>query len=751
MADDVEMPKLRSALSRTQIGSATSAQLNRFTTNEGQYDVAAMASEKARERKTALIVIVAMAVFLCLLIVALFGVSFAAAQFAKDWNLANSAIFVNKADASPMGMQGALRETPFPVFSAATSARELVGIDQFVLQIDAETLQDFRVVEFRRSSAGIQFVSAAGGLLFYPFSGATLELSASGSPPLQLPLAALVSSYSKSVESRLVSRTTTSSSSAPVKFSTNFSTPDSLPFFTFAGSQIFFVGRSLFSTGVVPPNAPLPTARAILPVSLTDSSNRFSIGLWCYAETKASAGDFFFTLQPHIDPVYSWTSSYSIGLRLDSSGGLRAAIATDLSRSNFASVITPSFSRNSWHKVLVEGNANGDAKFCVQLDDGARTCAGWSMFLAQHTELFFLTGPTKPLDGRLGSFIAASGANASSLARAFLSDSANTPDLTPLNVSCMLASEDFVNLASNVTLVSGDGDLLVDSLRLNDALATKAQLFHSFTGFTVTLWLSRDDLTSNGTLPILAMQSGGSATASLSQASLSVLLNSATGNVFASFKGQSSVTIVPEVTTRVNETNKFFFVAVSGGDEGLCIRTAAGSQCYPSLPYNWDGSWRAVDTLYFGRIDGLANPGKFRGRIDSLKLFRCQLPASEISLLAAARPEGLTWAEDFRLPAENSKLTLIDGATYDSNTLFPFTGRAQLPFGFAPTILPASSDIYVGFWLYTQNSTRTNQAVMNVYNASSASDPPASGYLPRLVVIYREPTQLWSRTFKASG
>ncbi len=87
-----------------------------------------------------------------------------------------------------------------------------------------------------------------------------------------------------------------------------------------------------------------------------------------------------------------------------------------------------------------------------------------------------------------------------------------------------------------------------------------------------------------------------------------------------------------------------YFVAVSGGDRGLCVRTTNEMNC----SIQWDGSFFLVSSVIFGNIQGVSGFRPFKGRVDSLKLFSCQLSVAELDALSKESPASLIYAEDFR-------------------------------------------------------------------------------------------------------
>lgn len=153
-------------LYRDQVGSATLNELRRYRTPDGGTDTRALASEKARDKRLAIIIIVGLAILVFLLVCAVFGVSFAgkrivslfcekmlvsnpllpAAQLAKDYSVYGGGALVSSRDPSnPVGMQGVLSETRDPRFDAATTMLDLVGVDQLVVLFPDGAVQDFRV------------------------------------------------------------------------------------------------------------------------------------------------------------------------------------------------------------------------------------------------------------------------------------------------------------------------------------------------------------------------------------------------------------------------------------------------------------------------------------------------------------------------------------------------------------------------------------------------------------------------------
>lgn len=679
-----------------------------------------------------------------------FGVSFAAVELSKDWSVTSgSALVSSKGDGSnPLGIQGVLREIKNPRFTRYTVVADLVGIDQFLLAVSEDVLEDFRVQKFLLNSSGVTFFGPLGDRLFYRFptedaqEGSLDFTTAAEGNTFRLPVTKLLAAYSRTVQQTLSTRlVTTLASSTLIKFASNFSAAQR-SLFTLNGNGIAFVGRTLYSPGVKAGASANVSAAVTLSTGV--SPLKFSVGLWCLAGNVTN-GVQFFSWQSNTG---AWNSSYMLALRLDLNGaGVFGLLATSNSRTTIHNTPLVPFSRQTWHRVIMEANANADGNFCVQVDGGTRSCVAWpSNTIGDHTALFFLTG-ARPLDGRVGAFVAVSGDNATSVVSSYLND--NVPSES--NSDCKYFSESFGrgSRENYSAVLSGQADFQSDSLHIMNASINSAFSFASATGFTATLWVRFDSLVSAGNVPIFSMLSGISSP-SISSGSLAVLFNAATGKFVSTFSNSNgTVSTLPEVAASSIPISamKWYFVAVSAGDRGICLTTQFDSSCL-----SWDGTFKASNVLQFGNIGGVTAATAFFGSVDELQLFQCQLSSFDLASLMSTPPPTFSYAEDFtQSPWSSSLLTLYPNASCDGGTLLMNNGYARLPFPLSNSIFPLSGDIFVGFWIFPFSSGQINQAVLNMYNASSANDGPAGSYSTRVVEIYREPNSVWSRTMMASG
>ncbi len=54
-------------------------------------------------------------------------------------------------------------------------------------------------------------------------------------------------------------------------------------------------------------------------------------------------------------------------------------------------------------------------------------------------------------------------------------------------------------------------------------------------------------------------------------------------------------------------------------------------------------------------------------------------------------------------------------------------GYAKLPFPLKPDFF-SGGDFFMGLWVYNQQSERINQAIVDVYNASSSEEEPGASF-----------------------
>ncbi len=418
---------------------------------------------------------------------AVFGVSFAAAQLAKDMSLSGSVVSFSKDPDVPLGIQGVLRETRNPRWTSDVTMTSLVGIDQLVIQTPDGGFQDFRVQGVRKSSDGVRFESSLKEVLFFRFP--TQELI-DGNVDFfdgevwffDLPVAYLRSSFSNSVEQRVVSRSTdlSFSTSAEIKFSTNFASSSQRSAIKFFGvNGLGFVGNSLYGNG--------RGFQSVANMSLTvldpnDSTayRGFAVGMWCMASSSAlSDGLPFFSM---LRNVGNWDNAPVLAVKVD--GTIISAQMRDLLNNLY--VVNSTFTRDVWHKVIVTGNQNNDLRFCVFVDSAPSVCTSWTLSnpsIQNQKSLFFLSGGLAPMSGRIASFVAAQGSDAVTAVLSALNSSSYTPGTIQDNVTCLSLTENFVQGVSSLS-ITGQADLQLDSLHLVNAVIAYCRVVFFFFFFS---------------------------------------------------------------------------------------------------------------------------------------------------------------------------------------------------------------------------------------------------------------------------